>query len=177
MTFGDQLQPTVDGAGCPHMAVLLENQSELHAVLASFYRLGARRNGWLVHRCLEGEEERDRAALTEHGLDVRTLEAEDRLQIVQIDFDDDPVHWPEPWSEKLDRRLEAGFDALWYSRFAIGPEHPFEKAMTFDRSWDRVFADRPVVTLCPYIVGTLSAGERDERMASIGDLHPHVFRA
>ena len=110
--FDATLRHTVDGAGCPHMAVLLDTEAELPAVLASFYRLGARRNGWLVHRYLPGQEERDRAALIENGLDVGALEAEGRLQIVEFDVDEDPATWADPWSAKLDRALEAGFDAL-----------------------------------------------------------------
>jgi hypothetical protein len=173
--FDATLQHTVDGAGCPHMAVLLETEAELPAVLASFYRLGARRNGWLVHRYLPGEEERDRAALSANGLEVGELEAAGRLQIVEFDVDEDPAHWADPWSAKLDRALEAGFDALWYSRFAVGPEHSFETAAVFDRVWDRMFAGRPAITLCPYIVGALSTGERDERAAQVSEFHDSVL--
>jgi hypothetical protein len=173
--FDATLQHTVDGAGCPHMAVLLDTAAELPAVLASFYRLGARRNGWLVHRFLPGEEERDRAALIANGLEVGALEAAGRLQIVEFDVAEDPVHWAEPWSAKLDRALEAGFDALWYSRFAVGPEHQFDTAEVFDRVWDRTFAGRPAITLCPYIVGALSASERDERAARVSEFHDSVL--
>jgi len=173
--FDATLQHTVDGAGCPHMAVLLETEAELPAVLASFYRLGARRNGWLVHRFLPGQEERDRAALAEHGLEVGALEAAGRLQIVEFDVGEDAATWADPWSAKLDRALEAGFDALWYSRFAVGPEHSWENAVLFDRVWDRTFAGRPAITLCPYIVGALSADERDERAASVSEFHDSVL--
>ena len=173
--FDATLQHTVDGAGCPHMAVLLETEAELPAVLASFYRLGARRNGWLVHRYLPGQEERDRAALSENGLEVGALEAAGRLQIVEFDVDEDPAHWADPWSAKLDRALEAGFDALWYSRFAVGPQHSFETAAIFDRVWDRMFAGRPAITLCPYIVGALSPGERDEHAAQVSEFHDSVL--
>jgi hypothetical protein len=173
--FDTTLRHTIDGAGCPHMAVLLESEAELPAVLASFYRLGARRNGWLVHRYLPGGEERARAALIENGLDVGALEAEGRLQIVEFDVGEDPAHWADPWSAKLDQALEAGFDALWYSRFAVGPEHSFETAAVFDRVWDRTFAGRPAITLCPYIVGALSADEREEHAASVAQFHDSVL--
>jgi hypothetical protein len=173
--FDGTLQHTVDGAGCPHMAVLLETTAELPAVLASFYRLGARRNGWLVHRFLPGEEQRDRSALIENGLEVDALETAGRLQIVEFDVEEDPTHWADPWSAKLDSALEAGFDALWYSRFAVGPEHSWEAAVVFDRIWDRTFAGRPAITLCPYIVGALSADERDERAAQVSEFHDAVL--
>ena len=45
----------------------------------------------------------------------------------------------------------------------------------FDRVWDRMFAGRPAITLCPYIVGALSADERDERAAQVSEFHDSVL--
>ena len=45
----------------------------------------------------------------------------------------------------------------------------------FDRVWDRTFAGRPAITLCPYIVGALSADERDERAAQVSEFHDSVL--
>ena len=58
----DALNPALDGGACPHVAVLLRSEEEFAPVLASFYSLGARRGGWLVHRSVEPA--RDREALT-----------------------------------------------------------------------------------------------------------------
>ena len=45
----------------------------------------------------------------------------------------------------------------------------------FDRVWDRVFAGRPAITLCPYIVGALSPDERAEHAASVAEFHDSVL--
>ena len=48
---------------CPHLAMLIESPDQLHASLAAFYRLGAGRNGWILHRSFPDHEARDRAGL------------------------------------------------------------------------------------------------------------------
>ena len=57
--FENALAPAVENGSC-HLAVLLKTDAELYSVLASFYALGAKRNGWLAHRALMGEADRDR---------------------------------------------------------------------------------------------------------------------
>ena len=47
------LDPALDGGACPHVAVLLRSEEEFAPVVASFYSLGAKRGGWLVHRSVE----------------------------------------------------------------------------------------------------------------------------
>ena len=42
------------GGACPHVAMLLSTAEEVAPTLASFYALGAKRNGWLFHRSLAG---------------------------------------------------------------------------------------------------------------------------
>ncbi len=56
------VDPQVGADSCPHLAVLLKSYDELPQVLASFYALGAKRNGWLAHRSLPGESDMDRRA-------------------------------------------------------------------------------------------------------------------
>ena len=82
--------------------MLLSTAEEVAPTLASFYALGAKRNGWLFHRSLEGRADADRASLTEAGLDVASLEAEGRMVFREIDLSitvDDYVHAWEPEME------------------------------------------------------------------------------
>ena len=65
------LERAFAGGACPHVAMLLSRPEEVAPTLASFYALGAKRNGWLFHRSLAGHAAADRAALTAAGLDVR----------------------------------------------------------------------------------------------------------
>ena len=37
---------------CPHLAMLLRSMQEVHIAQASFYGLGLRRNGWILHRSI-----------------------------------------------------------------------------------------------------------------------------
>ena len=59
------LAPALDGGACPHVAVLLRSEEEFTPIVASFYTLGVKRGGWLVHRSIEPE--RDPAAEARGG--------------------------------------------------------------------------------------------------------------
>ena len=63
------LETTFAPGACPHVAMLLSSPEEVAPTLASFYALGAKRNGWLCHRSLAGRADCDRAALIAAGLD------------------------------------------------------------------------------------------------------------
>ena len=105
----------------PTFAVLLRTEDELFPTLASFYALGARRNGLLAHRSVRHAAESDRARLIAAGLDAAGLEREGRLRIVDFDPDEPPDASAERWNPVLDEALEDGYGALWYSRFADRP--------------------------------------------------------
>jgi hypothetical protein len=117
---GDALAPALDTGTCPHLAVLLKSEEEFAPVVASFYALGAKRGGWLVHRSAQPPD--DRRALAQAGLDVDRLEAERQLAIEQLRLDEPP--------ERLPRRLDAGFNdalarglnALWSSHTPVGAD-------------------------------------------------------
>ena len=103
------------------MAVVLRSGRELPAVLVSFYALGARRGGWVVHHAVPTQCDRDRERLTAAGLDVGGLEAAGSLVL----FEFDPAEAPEAAAERFEPlladALARGHSALWYSRFPIGP--------------------------------------------------------
>jgi hypothetical protein len=170
------LASSLEGGSCPHLAVLLKREDDLHPVLASFYALGAKRDGWLAHRSVQGEAERDRERLAGAGLDVEALEAEERLAVVEFDPAENPAVSPEPWRRALDKALDRGLTGLWYSRFAVGPDDgQFAGVAAFERAWDEAFRDRPVVTLCPYVVGELSASGALDRLDGVASFHEGVL--
>lgn len=172
------LSPSIEDGACPHLAVLLRSESELFPVLASFYALGAKRQGFLVHRTVQGDGAKERERLAGAGLDVDGLEAREQLAIVEFDPDEPPESSPQPWQEALERSLSKGFTALWYSRFAIGPnDEEYNNVLPFERAWTECFAGQPVVTLCPYIVGALSGAQTLERMSEVSSLHEGVLLA
>lgn len=165
------------GAGtCPHLAVLLKSHDELPEVLASFYALGAKRNGWLAHRSLPGESDLDRERLSSAGLPVADLEAEERLAIMEIDPEGPAERSTEALERALDDALERGFAAAWYSRFAVGPGDSAHTAFRpFEDAWDHAFHGRRVVTLCPFVVGELDARTALERMDWLSGMHDSVL--
>jgi MEDS: MEthanogen/methylotroph, DcmR Sensory domain len=142
----------LEAEACPHLAVFLNSADELPGVLVNFYALGARRGGWLAHRALPGEGDRERAMLTEAGLDVAALEAEGRMVVVEMDFDAPAEGSAEPWREALDDALVRGCTGLWYARSPVGPE-AVDGMLEVEREWHRMSRDRPVVTICPFIAG------------------------
>jgi hypothetical protein len=158
---------------CPHLAMLLESIDQLHGSLASFYRLGVGRNGWVFHRSLPEHEARDRAGLEAAGLDVAALEAEGRFAVSEAPVDDPPETWAEPWLPVIDERLGDGFDAVWWSRFPVGVTDPaFDLAVRYDAAWDAAMRGRRAVSLCVYIVGGDSGAAG--RLADIHDGLVHV---
>lgn len=170
------LTQSLDGGACPHLAVLLRSESELYPVLASFYALGAKRDGWLAHRAVQGEADLDRERLSGAGLDVAGLEANGRLAIVEFDPGEDPKTSPEPWAKALREALERGRSGLWYSRFAVGPDaEQYAGVVAFELAWERAFHDQPVVTLCPYVVGELGGGDALDRLRGVSEFHDGVL--
>jgi hypothetical protein len=164
----------VDAGGCPHLAMLLQRSEEVAPTLASFYALGAKRNGWLYHRALAGSADADRAALTAAGLDVASLEAEGRMVIAEIDLGITVEDYVHAWEPQMRGALARGFEAAWWARFPIGPdEWIIERSVEYDRAWDEHFRDLPCVSLCLFIVGEIDA----PRVAQVGATHDGVLVA
>jgi hypothetical protein len=167
------LEAHVEGEACPHLAVFLSSSDELPRVVADFYALGARRGGWLAHRTLPGNADRERALLTGAGLDVAGLEAQDRMVFVDLDPDAPAEGSADPWREALDAALARGLTGLWYARFPVSEAGvPFEYILAIEREWHRMSRGRPVVTICPFLVGDV---EGDEALAGIAATHTAVL--
>jgi hypothetical protein len=175
--FGQPLDGHLDEtAACPHMAILVESFDDVAPALASFYALGARRNGWLFHRSLPGQADADRAGLTSAGLDVAGLEREDRLEISELPVSDPPESWAKPWVPVVERQLGRGFKAVWWSRFPVGPdEELFRRALVYDRYWDASFSQSQAVSLCVYVVGGLPEPERERRVGELRAVHDRTL--
>ena len=96
------LETTFPTGACPHVAMLLSSPEEVAPTLASFYALGAKRNGWLVHRSIAGRVDCDRSALIAAGLDVATLEAEGRMVFSEIELGISVDDWVHAWEPELE---------------------------------------------------------------------------
>jgi len=153
--------------------MLLASPEEVAPTLASFYALGAKRNGWLFHRSLEGQADADRASLTAAGLDVATLQREGRMVFSEISYGITVEDYVHAWEPELEAALARGFDAAWWARFPIGPDAEIiDRSVEYDAAWDAHFHDKPCVSLCLFIVGDV---ERDHRMAQIAATHDQVL--
>jgi DcmR-like sensory protein len=167
------LESAFEGGACPHVAMLLSTAVQVAPTLASFYALGAKRNGWLFHRSLRGRAGADRESLAQAGLDVAALEGSGQMVFREIDLDITVEDYVHAWEPELEAALERGFDAAWWARFPIGPDAAIiDRSVEYDRAWDEHFHDRPCVSLCLYIVGDL---ERDHRAAQIALTHDTVL--
>jgi hypothetical protein len=168
----DRPLPGLGAASCPHMAILLDSVADVAPALASFYLLGLRRNGWLFHRALPGKAGEDRAALEAAGLPVSELEREGRFELCELPIEDPPETWAQPYVPVVERELARGFDAVWWSRFPVGPDDElFELALVYDRYFDATFHGKRAVSLCVYIVGGLPASARGERADALRAVH------
>ena len=157
---------------CPHLAMLLRSVQEVHVAQASFYGLGLRRNGWVLHRSIPGRLEKDREGLRSAGLDVDALVREGRMVIDETPIDEAPDDWAHRWAAVAEAALLRGFDAVWWT----GPPIPaasdlYDIATAYDRAWERCIHGRPAVSLCLYIVDGLSEDERRARAEELGEFH------
>ena len=166
----------VDAGSCPHLAMLLQRPEEVAPTLASFYALGAKRNGWLYHRSLAGTAEQDRAMLIAAGLDVAGLEAAGRMVIDEIDLGITVEDYVHAWEPQLQAALARGFDAAWWARFPIGPdEEIIARSVAYDQLWDERFHGRPCVSLCLFIVGDLEAPAEQTHVDRLAQTHDAVL--
>ena len=167
------LESAFPGGACPHVAMLLSTAQEVAPTLASFYALGAKRNGWLFHRSLAGTPTATARRSTEGRPRRRRLEAEGRMVFGEITLDISVEDYVHAWEPELEAALARGFDAAWWARFPIGPDAEIiERSVEYDRAWDDHFHDRPCVSLCLFIVGDV---ERDHRAAQLALTHDTVL--
>jgi hypothetical protein len=144
------------------------------AALASFYALGAKRNGWLYHRSLAGRLDTDRAALIAAGLDVTRLEDEGRMVFSEMDPHIGVEDYVHGWDAEMEAALARGFDAVWCARFPVGPDPAsIDRSLEYDQAWHSHAHDRRYVSLCIYVVGDL---ERDRRVAQLAPIHDALLQ-
>jgi DNA-binding CsgD family transcriptional regulator len=157
---------------CPHLAMLLQNVQEVHVAQASFYGLGVRRNGWILHRSIPGRLEKDRDGLRSAGLDVDALVREGRMVIDETPIHEAPEDWAHRWAAVAEAALRRGFDALWWTGPPIAhTTEVYNLAVDYDRAWQRCIRGRPAVSLCLYLVDGLSEDERRARAEELGEFH------
>jgi hypothetical protein len=152
--------------------MLLASREEVAPTLASFYALGAKRNGWLFHRTLAGHADADRADLTAAGLPVERLEAEGRMVISEIELGITVHDYVHAWEPQMEAALARGFDAAWWARFPLADGDLIDRSVEYDAAWDAHFRGKPCVSLCLFIVGDV---ERDRRAAQIAATHDAVL--
>jgi hypothetical protein len=166
----------VEAEPCPHLAAFLRREDELPELLVSFYALGLERGGWLAHRALPDHGEHERRTLTDAGLDVATLEAAERMVIVELDFTVPAEHSTDRWRSALDDALARGCTSLWYARFPVNPgDTGYGAVLGYEREWHRAFRDSPVVTICPFIVGSLTGAAAVDALADVSESHTGVL--
>jgi MEDS: MEthanogen/methylotroph, DcmR Sensory domain len=114
--------------------------------------------------------------LTEAGLDVAGLEKSGRLAIVELDFDVPAQGSTDRWRRELDDALARGCTGLWYARFPVNPGDPgYQAVLGYEEEWHRTFRERPVVTICPFIVGTLDEPRAADALAAVSESHTGVL--
>jgi hypothetical protein len=176
MALSEAIAPAFARRECEHIAAIIKSADELPALLATFYALGAARNGWLVHGSLPDEAATDRERLGGAGVDVACLEATGQLAVLELDLSLTPEEWVAPWSVRLDERLAAGYDALWFSRFPIGPtDRDVAGVLPYEAAWMECFRGRRVVTLCPYISGGIDDRTEPARLERVAGVHDRLL--
>jgi DNA-binding CsgD family transcriptional regulator len=157
---------------CPHLAMLLQSAREIYAAQASFYALGIRRNGWVLHRSTPGRLEADRDGLRAAGLDVDALERDGRMVVDEARIEEPPDAWAHRWAAVAEAALDRGFDAVWWTGPPISaPDEVYGLGLTYDRAWQQCIHGRPAVSLCLYLVDGLSEEQVRSRARDLAPLH------
>jgi DNA-binding CsgD family transcriptional regulator len=166
------LGEALSGRSCAHLAILLRSLDEVPAAQASFYAVGIRRNGWVLHHTLPGRADEERAALTAAGLDVERLEAEGRMLVEEWAVSEPPESWAQRFVAVAQKALARGFDAVWWTGYPVGPEDELYKTLVeYDRAWEACIHGRPSVSMCLYVAEGLPDPERERRQAQLGAFH------
>ena len=77
------------------------------------------------------------------------------------------------WAPEMEAALGRGYDAVWCSRFPVGPDAAtIDRVLAYDRAWEDHAHDRRYVSLCIYIVGD---ADRDRRAAELAAIHNTVL--
>ena len=142
----------LEDEACPHLAVFLRSMEELPGVLVTFYALGLRRGGWLAHRALPGDKDRERTMLTRRGSTSPSWRPTDRMVVVEMDYDAPAEGSAEPWREALDAALERGCTGLWYARSPVPPRH-LDGMLAVERGVAPDVARPAGGNICPFIAG------------------------
>ena len=97
---------------CPHVAMLLSHREQILPLRASFYALGAKRNGWLFHRTNARPRRRGpRRAPPRQASTSSGIEAEGRMVFSEIEFGDQRGGLGPRLGTGARQRLARGFDA------------------------------------------------------------------
>ena len=157
---------------CPHLAMMLRDAHEIHAAQASFYGVGVKRNGWVMHLALPGRIEKDRDGLRRAGLDVDGLERAGKMAVDEMQLDGAPDEWAQRWVAVVDDALGRGFDAVWWTGPPIAPaDEMFRLGIQYDRAWESCIHGHPAVSLCLYLVDGLDEEERRQRTEALAEFH------
>jgi DNA-binding CsgD family transcriptional regulator len=166
------LHEALSGRSCAHLACLLRSTDEVPAAQASFYAVGVRRNGWVLHLALPGRVEEDRAALTAAGLDVADLEAKGQMRVEEWQVEQPPDMWAQRYVAVAQRAIAGGFDAVWWTGYPAGADDDvYRTIVEYDKAWESVIHGRPSVSMCLYVAEGLPAPERQAREAQLGAFH------
>ena len=166
------LGEALSGRSCAHLAILLRSLDEVPAAQASFYGVGIRRNGWVLHHTLPGRAGEERAALTAAGLDVAALEAEGRMLVEEWAVSEPPETWAQRFVAVAQKALARGYDAVWWTGYPVGPDDELYRTLVaYDRAWEACIHGRPSVSMCLYVAAGLPAPAREQREAQLGAFH------
>ena len=170
------LRDAIDAGWCPHLAMLLRRPDEVAPTLASFYALGAQRNGWLFHRSLRAGPAPTGARSPPPGSTWPPSRSSSAWRSARSRSTSRPRSGSASWEPELDGALARGFDAAWWARFPIGPdEEIIARSDAYDRAWDERMHGRPCVSLCLFIVGDLEAPAEQGHVDRLAEMHDGVL--
>jgi hypothetical protein len=99
------------------------------------------------------------------------------MVVVEIDFSHPAEGSADSWQQALDDALARGCSGLWYARFPVGPQDgsDFDRMLGFECEWHRMSRGRPVVTICPFIVGELDGPATIATLGRVAEVHTGVL--
>ena len=97
------------------------------------------------------------------------------MVVVEMDFSAPPEESARPWEPLLEDALQRGHTASGTRASRSAAAREYERMLGFERAWHEMFRGRPVITLCPYIVGDLDGRAALATLSDVAASHTGVL--
>lgn len=162
-----------------HLLLITEKDSEITEFEVSFFRRALSEGAGIMKGCWWQETDKVCEQYERNGLDVKTLEKEGLLNVIDFQslYRKEGVEGPlRAWSAGIESAVAKGHTRLWASGSpamdCIGGNA--EALLSFEARLNQAIQDMPVIGICPYSLENPSNYKNFSKLISLMDCHSGV---